>query len=944
MKIFLSYGHDEHSKLALFVKKELEAAGYEVWLDQDRIPASSDWAFKIEQGIVSSQWVILLMTEHSVRRPDGVCLDEVSFARMLGKKIAPLMVQKVQPPLCIARIQWVDMQKYYSRETNQLNEEYCLQKIGELKKFLEGLDEPDYEGGHASLLYYLCPLDNDIYYEYYSKDFYGREWLFRAYQEWFNNKQSSRIFWLIGKAGIGKTAFSAALCEKHPEISAVHFCKYNDNERSNPKKAIMSIAFHLSTQLPAYREEILNLKDLTDLKGKNVNRLFEYLLIEPLQRIKTPEEAMVIVIDALDEATWDGKNELVDIVAQEFNKTPSWLKLVLTSRPEPLLTRKLSSLTPLVIEENIIENDADLKGYLESKLNSQINKINAGEEVITKLVGKCQGIFLYAKEISNEIISGRLDLSSLDSFPEGLTGIYTSYFERIFNENAKLHYKQDVRPLLELVVASFEPLNEALIPQILSYDDYQAEEILEALHVLFPVKNNYIEPLHKSLVDWLVDGKKSGPYRVSSREGHKRLAEYLAAEYRQENYTPYLLKYYTLHLLSIEDYAKVFIALTDLKMQNKRIVMMSLDSALRAYLKEIALLERSNKKATLKVLSSPAYIDLLAKHRRFIYNAGFYFLLKQYGFDEVLKLKKQIWSLEAEISCAYYHYITEDYKEAIKSADSILVLLENKNEENIRSELHNLAGCCHRKLADFDKAELHFQQAKKASLKADNLLEISAAFMNLAKIAYHKLQWQEAFSLNKAGIERLEAACALIEDDDIHKSYVLLVAEYYRLSAEALLWNLNSNAALEYLNRAKNIYSINQNRDRYYLRYKYSLSLYNIIEGQYEKAASILDNIAPSAVSRYDRAQIEFYWALALFLQGADLERVAAHIKESIFSLKEIKACLEKEEVLALGLMVQEINKSDLGFTRSGVYNENPVVQNWINHVEKTILKLYREG
>src|ERR1700721_2627937 len=76
--------------------------------------AASDWEHYIEQGL---EWVgggqppgrvVLLMTPHSVRRPDGYCLNEI--ARALGRDlpVIPVMVSDVEPPLSICRLQWLD--------------------------------------------------------------------------------------------------------------------------------------------------------------------------------------------------------------------------------------------------------------------------------------------------------------------------------------------------------------------------------------------------------------------------------------------------------------------------------------------------------------------------------------------------------------------------------------------------------------------------------------------------------------------------------------------------------------------------------------------------------------------------------------------------------------------------------------------------------------------
>ena len=43
MRIFLSYGHDEHTAFALRLKSDLERRGHQVWFDQDRLKPGSDW-------------------------------------------------------------------------------------------------------------------------------------------------------------------------------------------------------------------------------------------------------------------------------------------------------------------------------------------------------------------------------------------------------------------------------------------------------------------------------------------------------------------------------------------------------------------------------------------------------------------------------------------------------------------------------------------------------------------------------------------------------------------------------------------------------------------------------------------------------------------------------------------------------------------------------------
>src|SRR5713101_9046883 len=113
VRIFLSYGHDDYASLALRVKRDLEASGYEVWFDVNRLKPGGDWERYIEEGFErvsrdsESGRFLLLMTPHSVRSPDGYCLNELARAFGRNLPIIPVMVSTVEVPLSICRLQWL---------------------------------------------------------------------------------------------------------------------------------------------------------------------------------------------------------------------------------------------------------------------------------------------------------------------------------------------------------------------------------------------------------------------------------------------------------------------------------------------------------------------------------------------------------------------------------------------------------------------------------------------------------------------------------------------------------------------------------------------------------------------------------------------------------------------------------------------------------------------
>ena len=927
MRIFLSYGHDEFEKLAQRLKEDLLAEGFDIWMDKDQIKGTSDWELAIEKGISSSDWLVLMMTEHSVRRPDGVCLDEVSYARYIGKQIAHVMIQDVQPPLCIARIQWIDMKNFLKPGKAFFDEEAYQSKKTELIAILQGIKKLGSEGEQHSLRNRLNPLDNDVFSSSFKRDFYGREKLTAYYDAWFNSP--SRIMWLVGNAGVGKTAFIANLTGARVEISAVHFCRYNDNERANPKRAIMSIAYYLATQIEEYRKQVLQLQDLSTLLEKSTSRLFEYLIVEPLSKVDPNHQPIVIVIDALDEATVDGRNELADVLVNQFPKTPQWVKLLVTSRNEPMLQRRFGRIKPVSFtDKNVNDNEADIRGYFAEQLKQILPPGKKGDIILSTLTKKSGGLFLYAKSIVESIKEQKLDIYQANTFPDGLTGIYLEYFDRIFTRNDSFSYKKDIRPILEILCTTYMPVSSDILIKILDIDEYDLEEILELICEMFPTKEHIIEPIHKSIIDWLIDPQRSGGYRVSRRKGHERIAAYNLALLEKGKWNRYTLQYLCRHLIAIERNDEAITILSNAEFQESRIKAVGLDSAIREYLYEIKELNRLDKNASQQVMRSGAFIKLFSNYRKFFYNSGLYFNLKECGFNDVAS--EDIWNqnLESAIGVAYYYYITESFSTAIKKIQDILDSCEfSPSTRSIISELSNLLGLCYRKSVDFEDSKYAFIGAVADEDTTD--YDKANSLKNLGKIAYHELDWEAASDYNERARQCLSRELERANDDDSKASLNLYLAEFHRLTAECLIWNFQLEEVDKELNIAESIYNSVTSRDRYYIRFLYTSAFRDILSGDFLGAGEMCDLLLDQATSAYDKSQILFYKAITA-LSSQDTHGFIQSIKKAHRYANSIGAWLELEEIMALA----QYSKIQVdGVFHCDSFESNKSIQKWIEHV-----------
>ena len=934
--VFVSYGHDEHEYLVREISQKLrEYPEIQVWIDFDCLYGSSEWEAKIEEGIKGAKYVIVFMTEHAMRRPDGYCHDEICYARNFGKKILPIKVQNIAPPISIARLQWLDLENYLDSD-GSINEEKVKNCVDEIVQIVRGLKEIMFIDSTDLLVEKLKPLDNESFLSN-NKKFYGREWLFKLYRDWVE-KSDSRVLCIVGQAGSGKSAFSAKLCEYSENVVGIHFCKYNNSERADPKRAITSLAFHLSTQLPEYKEQLLMLADLDKLFEKNTNRLFEYLFVEPLSKIRTNGKKFVLIIDALDEAFNGSKNELVNLIGREFEKTPSWLKLVVTTRPEYDIIRNLQHLKPFVIQNDSEDNMRDIKGYLYENLKEYSAEVADFDQVVQTILQKSEGTFLYAVEIVKAIKNKTLSFNEIDSFPQGMISIYAEYFNRLFPADGKYDYRATIRPLMELLAFCREPFPLDVLTDIVGIDEYEMEDLYDYISVLFPIINNHIEPIHKSLIDWLRDRSLSGSYSVNAKKGNLRISEWFFSRYMSGKSDEYAIKYLAKHLIDAGDYEHAAGVLQDGEYLKKRISLLGQDTAIRRYIDELLDLSRKERARCIAVLRSECFMSMFKENRRYLYNAALYFSLKEMGFDDVIGEYLRQDDIVIATGCVNYLYINEDYERTIELAEEQAAKYpaEGKNTRYL-CELENEIALSYRKLANFDKTLEHSLKVCHMYNDTDDFYELALAHQTIGKILYHRKDWENAYTYLCKAVSLLEDTLKNVTSDDYVKMLTLYVAAFEREVALSLVWQKKTALAKQHLSHAGEIYNKLHSFDRYYVRYLYVGMLADILEGDFSAMNTTYEHALKFALSNYDKSQLEFYYCIGLYLAG-EKDLLKEHLSLAKEYVSKIDAYIEKNEIALFNNLLD--GKADL--FDGLVHMENQDIYKWISFAKdffKSVIK-----
>lgn len=554
-KIFLSYGHDKNEFIVKQIKKDLEARGHFVWIDKKEIKAGQDWRKSIYKGISESNQFLSFLSVYSTRIP-GVCLDEIAIAvGIRGCNIKTILLEKdVNAPISISNIQWLDMSDwmiYYEKGGVDWDNWYDY-NFKEITKTIENEDNLIFSGEITHLEKKLHPSSFDVKLSFLlSNDFYGREWLMDEVDKWYKENKTTKLFWLLGGPGVGKSAFVARLAHYFSGTAAMQFCEWDKKDSSNPKQIVKTLSFQIATKLNDYRKLLIELVDKEDIDSMALERLFDYLLIEPLNLlIDGGRERQIILIDALDEIAQEYNEEFVQLLARNMDKFPNWVSFIITSRLEASVIEPLRAFKPVILEVDSSKNQTDILLFIKGSLTSYIKDKKKLSEISKIILNKSGGVFLYAKEVISEMKSGNIKAEDIKKLPQGMVGIYWHSFKRMFPEIS--YYNNFIKPFLKITIAAKEAIPLSVIKTILKISSEELYDITRKLQSFFPqvIEQGLeiVKPFHKSIIEWLTSNT-SGKYFIDITDGNETIAHYGLSTFNDEQRMPlYFVKHLITHL------------------------------------------------------------------------------------------------------------------------------------------------------------------------------------------------------------------------------------------------------------------------------------------------------------------------------------------------------------------------------------------------------------
>lgn len=372
------------------------------------------------------------------------------------------------------------------------------------------------------------------------QNFIGRKWLFDEVADWMSSGTEPALL-ITGDPGVGKSAFVAEMIYRNPDdILAYHICSADDPETLQPSALIRNLAGMIAKELPGFASMIAEVRFRHLFDSETINEkpahVFEHGVIAALRELPAPPRSpRCIVIDGLDEAlpSSSAVPNIPALLSSQTERLPRWVRLIATTRNDADVLNRLSTLRAKRIDAQGQNNLHDIDAFLAMRLASSRFATLLSSSAISldlvrsKLRTSADGNFLYASQALKDIERGRYSFERLDELPDGIHGIYLSFFERSFPSSDSFI---KCRRVLEVNLAAQQPIPVLKLAEIAELEsDYELSHILSKLSVFIQRLDQGIRLYHKSLADWLTSLDPTAPHRfyVSITAGHARLARFL---------------------------------------------------------------------------------------------------------------------------------------------------------------------------------------------------------------------------------------------------------------------------------------------------------------------------------------------------------------------------------------------------------------------------------
>ncbi|KAF5312592.1 hypothetical protein D9619_002791 [Psilocybe cf. subviscida] len=371
-----------------------------------------------------------------------------------------------------------------------------------------------------------------------------------------STSNTSRVVWICGAAGAGKSAVCQSLAEWCSEqeqglVLASFFFDRLDSTRNHEGLLIPTLAYQIARGIPGVREHLNRAMDNDPgIFNQSFDDQINVLLFGPLKAAaksfrylgNQSSTQTVILVDGLDECECPEIQRKVIIGLCEFIHSAAQylpIRLLISSRPQTAIVNTFQTIG-IDHETLMLHSDyADVRRFLVKSLE-HIKRTHPFKEHIPSswptdaeidtLVAKSSGHFLFAAEClayirsEKDVPSRRLQVVLGARPARGSNGPPFAYIDALYTHI--LHaaeYSADALHILALVLVAEDSSLKSVVGK-LGITIHDGVIFLADLASIVQVEHDKIRLLQASFQDFLFDARRSGCFHIQASLVHAELA------------------------------------------------------------------------------------------------------------------------------------------------------------------------------------------------------------------------------------------------------------------------------------------------------------------------------------------------------------------------------------------------------------------------------------
>ncbi|KAK6512514.1 hypothetical protein TWF481_001398 [Arthrobotrys musiformis] len=384
--------------------------------------------------------------------------------------------------------------------------------------------------------------------------------LLKAITNWIENPEGKTIFWLLGKAGTGKSTISRTVAENlniSRQLAGSFFFNREEGDRRTGARFFTTIA----TQLANYDFEIGSkikkaIQVDPDIFMKNLKEQFDKLIFQPLSEVRdlAKTASLVLVVDALDECEETETIKLIiHLLGQLKGLKTVDMRVFLTSREDLPIISGFKKLPGNIYENTALHEIPDIEHDITLFIQDEFDKIREerddaslpekwpSEEHLEKLVQRATPLFIYAATLCKFIGDEQWDPEDqikvvLDYQTEWQTSQLQITYLPVLNQlvvgqnpSQQQRLLEEFRQIVGTIINLASPMSAPSLARLLSLRENTVRCRLRPLQSVLDIPKNINDPIrtfHLSFRDFLLDRsfREKNIFWVDESESHKFIA------------------------------------------------------------------------------------------------------------------------------------------------------------------------------------------------------------------------------------------------------------------------------------------------------------------------------------------------------------------------------------------------------------------------------------